>query len=60
MESALSSETSLNFYHTMFLCIPENKFYSSVITLKISVLKQQVEFIRFFYLNYAPAVQHDP
>jgi hypothetical protein len=60
MEAALSSETSLNFYHTTFRCIQENQFYSSVIIVKIILLKQQAEFIRFFYLNYAPAVQHDP
>jgi hypothetical protein len=60
MEAALSSETSLNFYNSTFRCILGNQFYSSVIIVKISVRKQQVEFIRFFYLNYAPAVQHDP
>lgn len=58
MWGALSSETSLNFYYSIFRCFPENQFYSSVRIVKISVIKEQVEFIRFCYLNYAPALQH--
>jgi hypothetical protein len=60
MQVALSSETSLNLHDSRFRCIPENQFYSSVFIVKILVLKQQAEFIRFFYLNYAPVVQYDP